>query len=163
MLYGPSHAPAFACSPATHVRFAAMQLPREWRAAMAIRVSAQRIRNGVAKAPRNRAGAGRRDTEDQHRHAERQNQNREQQTATAQAHRQCRADGADQGKAGVPASSESVTLHSWFMGRLSIRPKKGAAAASGRPVTIQCARHFTRTINSSGVLLVKRRSREPSS
>ena len=50
MLYGLSHAPAFACSPATHVpvcrnaKAAANGAP-----AMANRVSAQRIRNGVAK------------------------------------------------------------------------------------------------------------------
>jgi len=119
MLYGPSHAPAFACSPATHVPVCRNAIAAANGApAMAIRVSAQRIRNGVAKGtkesgPALAAATPKISTGTQ--------SGKIKIASNRPPRRRLTVSAAPMApikvRAGVPASSESVTLHSWFMGR----------------------------------------------
>src|ERR1700730_12359181 len=120
--------------------------------AIAIRVRAQRIRNGVAKgtiepAPAPAAATPKIRTGTQSGKIKTANNSPPRRRLTVNA----APIAPIKVRAGVHATSESVTLQSWFVGRSSMRPKKGAAAARGRPVRIQWARHFTRKINYRGV------------
>ncbi|MNE45645.1 hypothetical protein D3C80_1399390 [compost metagenome] len=65
--------------------------------------------------------------------------------------------------AGEPTRRVSMTAPIATSSMFMNRPSSGEASTSGRPVVTQCARHFTKTVRTSGVSCIRIRSRDPSS